>query len=556
MSYMALYRKWRPDEFQEVKGQEHIVTTLKNQIKHERIGHAYLFCGTRGTGKTTIAKLMAKAVNCEHPIDGSPCNECESCKAIAAGTSMNVIEIDAASNNGVDNIRQINSAVQYSPSSGRYLVYIIDEVHMLSIGAFNALLKTLEEPPEYVIFILATTESHKIPVTILSRCQRYDFRRISIDVIAERLAELLDREQIQATKEALAYVAKAADGSMRDALSILDQCIAFNLGEELTYDRVLETVGAVDIEVYIKLLESIKAKDTSTAVDIIDKAVWQGKDLTQLINEFTAFIRNVLMLKLDADMDVELTADNVSRLIELGTDMSEDKLISYINILQEASNKISYVTTKRIVLEVAVIKMCKPQMRQDYGALEERIGELEAELANKADGANVVYVNAPEKQSENSGMAYYTDQDGKDVASGGLNPQEQQELSDKIVDNLKSRYKEADYREIMTIVSIWGQIKANAMKVTRKFLNQVSVTPGDAPGTIDLVIARTPENSLAMDYFDNKVNIEALEESIAALTERAVHIGVRKLSPKEAGDSRVREWDLSKIKFDNIEFKY
>ena len=254
MSYMALSRKWRPDEFQEVKGQEHIVTTLRNQIKHDRIGHAYLFCGTRGTGKTTIAKLMAKGVNCENPVDGSPCNKCASCKAIVAGNSMNVIEIDAASNNGVDNIRQINGAVQYSPTQGRYLVYIIDEVHMLSKGAFNALLKTLEEPPEYVIFILATTEAHMIPATILSRCQRYDFRRISIEIITDRLAELLERENVRATREALAYVAKAADGSMRDALSILDQCIAFHLGEELTYDCVLETIGAVDIEIYIELM--------------------------------------------------------------------------------------------------------------------------------------------------------------------------------------------------------------------------------------------------------------------------------------------------------------
>ena len=194
MSYTALYRKFRPQEFEDVKGQDHIVTTLKNQIKAERIGHAYLFCGTRGTGKTTIAKIFAKAVNCEHPVDGSPCGECPSCKSIAAGTSMNVIEIDAASNNGVENIRQIREEVAYSPTEGKYKVYIIDEVHMLSIGAFNALLKTLEEPPSYVIFILATTESHKIPITILSRCQRYDFRRISIDTIAARLQELMETE--------------------------------------------------------------------------------------------------------------------------------------------------------------------------------------------------------------------------------------------------------------------------------------------------------------------------------------------------------------------------
>ena len=221
MSYTALYRKFRPLEFEDVKGQDHIVTTLKNQIKYDRVGHAYLFCGTRGTGKTTIAKIFAKAVNCEHPVDGSPCGECQTCKAIAAGTSMNVIEIDAASNNGVDNIREIREEVAYRPTEGKYKVYIIDEVHMLSTGAFNALLKTLEEPPEYVIFILATTEVHKIPITILSRCQRYDFHRISIDTIAARLSEVLKQEGVEAEEKAVRYVAKAGDGSMRDSFSAL-----------------------------------------------------------------------------------------------------------------------------------------------------------------------------------------------------------------------------------------------------------------------------------------------------------------------------------------------
>ena len=223
MSYQALYRKFRPQEFEDVKGQDHIVTTLKNQITADRIGHAYLFCGTRGTGKTTVAKIFAKAVNCEHPIDGSPCGECASCRAITEGSSMNVIEIDAASNNGVDNIRQIREEVAYRPTEGRYKVYIIDEVHMLSAGAFNALLKTLEEPPSYVIFILATTEAHKIPITILSRCQRYDFHRISIDTIAARLTDLMQQENVNVDERAIRYVAKAGDGSMRDALSLLDQ---------------------------------------------------------------------------------------------------------------------------------------------------------------------------------------------------------------------------------------------------------------------------------------------------------------------------------------------
>ena len=248
MSYTALYRKWRPDSFDDVKGQDHIVTTLKNQIISGRVGHAYLFCGTRGTGKTTIAKIFAKAVNCEHPVDGSPCNECASCRAIQAGANVNVVEIDAASNNGVDNIREIRDEVQYSPAEGRYRVYIIDEVHMLSTGAFNALLKTLEEPPSYVIFILATTEAHKIPITVLSRCQRYDFRRISLDTIAARLRELTDGENIQIEEKALRYVAKKGDGSLRDAISLLDQCIAFYYGQKLDYAKVLDVLGAVDHE--------------------------------------------------------------------------------------------------------------------------------------------------------------------------------------------------------------------------------------------------------------------------------------------------------------------
>ena len=273
MSYTALYRKWRPASFEDVKGQDHIVKTLKNQVESGRIGHAYLFCGTRGTGKTSIAKIFARAVNCEHPKDGSPCNECETCKRIKEGASLNVVEIDAASNNGVENIREIREQVQYPPTEGKYRVYIIDEVHMLSIGAFNALLKTLEEPPSYVIFILATTEVHKIPITILSRCQRYDFKRISLDTIAGRLKELTEAEHIEAEERALRYVAKAADGSMRDALSLLDQCAAFHFGESLTYDNVLEVLGAVDNSVFSQLFRAAvegRAKDCISAIEEID----------------------------------------------------------------------------------------------------------------------------------------------------------------------------------------------------------------------------------------------------------------------------------------------
>lgn len=566
MSYMALYRKWRPDEFQEVKGQEHIVTTLRNQIKHDRIGHAYLFCGTRGTGKTTIAKLMAKTVNCENPVDGSPCNKCASCKAIAAGNSMNVIEIDAASNNGVDNIRQINGAVQYSPTQGKYLVYIIDEVHMLSKGAFNALLKTLEEPPEYVIFILATTEAHMIPATILSRCQRYDFRRISIETITDRLAELLERENVRATREALAYVAKAADGSMRDALSILDQCIAFNLGEELTYDRVLETIGAVDIEIYIKLMSAIVSGDTLTAVNIIDDAVWQGKDLTQIVNEFTSFVRNVLVLKMNPAMTVDVTSENVPRLLELGNDLSQEYLINYINILQEAASKINRATTKRIVLEVAVIKMCKPQMQQGYAAMEKRIEELEKRLEDIGTG-NIVYVGAENVSTENisaenanAGIINALQINTTDAPAPQINVDTENQadgsgLEQKIADNFKNKYKEADYEEIKRIVSAWYQLRQTVMKMERTYLDKAKVIPGETPSTIELTFVENDENFMAIKYFSEPRNIKHLEEMIAEFTEREVHVSLRKVRPKDYQNSNAAEWDLSKIKFDNIEFK-
>ena len=382
MSYTALYRKFRPSEFEDVKGQDHIVTTLKNQIKAERIGHAYLFCGTRGTGKTTIAKIFAKAVNCAHPQDGSPCGECEVCRAIANGNSMNVIEIDAASNNGVDNIRQIREEVEYRPTEGRYKVYIIDEVHMLSIGAFNALLKTLEEPPSYVIFILATTEAHKIPITILSRCQRYDFRRISIDTISGRLKELMEKEQIKVEERAIRYVAKAADGSMRDALSLLDQCIAFYLGQDLTYEKVLETLGAVDIEIFSRLLRQIINKEVVGAISTIDELVIQGREIGQFVTDFSWYMRNLLLLQSSDNMEdvLEVSAENLALLREEAAMIDSEVLMRYIRIFSELANQIKYAAQKRILIEIAVIKLCKPEMEEDYSSIIDRIESLEKKI--------------------------------------------------------------------------------------------------------------------------------------------------------------------------------
>ena len=384
MSYVALYRKFRPAEFSEVKGQEHIVTTLQNQIKANRIGHAYLFCGTRGTGKTSIAKIFAKAVNCESPVDGSPCGNCATCKSIAAGTSMNVIEIDAASNNGVDNIREIRENVAYSPTEGKYKVYIIDEVHMLSIGAFNALLKTLEEPPEYVIFILATTEAHKIPITILSRCQRYDFKRITAETICARLTELMDKEAVDVEEKALRYIAKAADGSMRDALSLLDQCIAFYLGKKLTYDNVLEVLGALDTDVYSGLLRKIIKRDIPAVMSDVEGIVMQGRELSQFVTEFIQYLRNLLFVQSADHLEdfLEVSTENLAQLKEEAKMIDADALMRYIRVFSELSGQIKYSTQKRVLTEVALIKLCKPQMERTYDSLLERLSVIEDQLAN------------------------------------------------------------------------------------------------------------------------------------------------------------------------------
>lgn len=382
MSYVALYRKFRPDNFKDVKGQEHIVTTLKNQITADRVGHAYLFCGTRGTGKTTIAKLFAKTVNCENPKDGNPCGECASCKAIAAGASMSVIEIDAASNNGVDNIREIIEEVSFPPADGKYKIYIIDEVHMLSIGAFNALLKTLEEPPSYCIFILATTDPQKVPITILSRCQRYDFKRITVDTITDRLEELTAIENVSVEPRALRYIAKVADGSMRDALSLLDQCIAFHYGETLTFDMALNVLGAVDTVVFSNLFRDIIAGDIIGCITILEDAVMSGRDLTQFVADFIWYLRNMLIVKTtDNPEDIlDISSENRSRLEEEAAMCDTDVIMRYIRSISELSNNIRYAASKRIMIEMALMRLCKPQMETDREAIVDRVRVLEDKM--------------------------------------------------------------------------------------------------------------------------------------------------------------------------------
>lgn len=394
MSYTALYRKWRPQTFEDVKGQNHIVTTLQNQMLAQRIGHAYLFCGTRGTGKTSVAKIFARAVNCEHPVNGSPCGECPSCRQIAAGTSLNVVEIDAASNNGVENIREIREQVQYPPTEGRYRVYIIDEVHMLSTGAFNALLKTLEEPPSYVIFILATTEVHKIPITVLSRCQRYDFRRITVDTITDRLKELTDAEGMSVEEKALRYVAKAGDGSMRDALSLLDQCAAFHFGETLTYEHVLDVLGAVDNSVFRELFRAVVSGKTKECILKLEEMVIQGRELSQFVADFIWFLRNLLLLKTaeDAEELLDMSEDNLKLLREDAELTDENTLMRYIRVFSDLSNRIRFASQKRVLVELAFIKLTKPEMEPNLDSILERLSNLERQVEEGIPAVPAGYV--------------------------------------------------------------------------------------------------------------------------------------------------------------------
>ena len=505
MSYTALYRKWRPTSFEEVRGQDHIVKTLKNQINSGRIGHAYLFCGTRGTGKTSIAKIFARAVNCEHPVDGSPCGECSMCRQIAEGASLNVVEIDAASNNGVENIRDIREQVQYPPTDGRYRVYIIDEVHMLSIGAFNALLKTLEEPPSYVIFILATTEVHKIPITILSRCQRYDFKRISIDTIAGRLAELTQAEQIDVDDRALRYVARAADGSMRDALSLLDQCVAFHFGEKLTYDNVLEVLGAVDNRVFSNLFQAVLASDTKACIREIEEMIIQGRDLSQLVNDFVWYMRNLLIAKTTdepGDM-LDMSEENLAVLKEEAAGVDTETLMRYIRIFSELSGQLRYASQKRILVEIAFIKLTTPSMEQNLDSILQRITLLEQKMQEMPDNLQKLASLAPAAGQAASSKTAVVE-----------TPPEPKTVS----------LPPAQYEDLMLMRKEWGRIASLSQLVgsIRLSLPKTSVEPA---GEGCLCIVCTDENTFGI--INREPELKNLQEVVQEKYKKTLQFKVR-----------------------------
>ncbi|MCC0629871.1 MULTISPECIES: DNA polymerase III subunit gamma/tau [unclassified Clostridioides] len=376
--HKALYRAYRPQKFEDVIGQEHIIKTLKNQIYNDNIGHAYLFCGTRGTGKTSTAKIFSRAVNCLNKINEEPCNECEICESILKDNTMDVVEIDAASNNSVDDIRELRESVKYSPANAKYKVYIIDEVHMLSQGAFNALLKTLEEPPSYVIFILATTEPHKIPATILSRCQRYDFKRVTVKDMTIRMKKICEDEGIDIDDKALNLIARNSQGALRDALSILDQCISF--GEnKIDYKDVVELMGSVNIEQLFELSQCIVEQDTKKSIEILNEFVLWGKDIRNLINDLIDHFRNLMVCKVSSELDeiISLPEEIIEQLKFQSKNIDINDLIRILNILSSTQDDIKSSSNPRVLVEITIMKIAQPMFDESKEALIKRVENLE-----------------------------------------------------------------------------------------------------------------------------------------------------------------------------------
>lgn len=379
MAYQALYRSYRPQDFKSVAGQRHVVTTLQNAIKLNKVAHAYLFSGPRGTGKTSMAKIMAKALNCVHGPTTEPCNECEICKGITKGTISDIVEIDAASNNGVDEIRDLRDKVKYLPSECRYKVYIIDEVHMLSQGAFNALLKTLEEPPSHVIFILATTEPHKIPATILSRCQRFDFQSLDKADIVERLQYVLNAENIKATPEAVDLIAESSEGGMRDALSLLDQSISYSTDDVISEDDVLAVSGNISSQIILHMLKEALESNSAEVLKSLGEIISDGKEIPRIINDVIIFLRDALLAKIGSSNSLKSAYKTEEYQVFLAK-ISNEIIYKWLDILNDTLNNIKFTTQKRAYLELGLLKMADGHLN-DYASLLGRVEALERQIA-------------------------------------------------------------------------------------------------------------------------------------------------------------------------------
>lgn len=532
--HKALYRVYRPKNFSDVIGQEHIVRTLKNQIENNNVGHAYLFCGTRGTGKTSTAKIFSRAVNCTNLHNDEPCNECENCREILEDKTMDVVEIDAASNNSVDDIRELRENVKYSPAKAKYKVYIIDEVHMLSQGAFNALLKTLEEPPSYVIFILATTEPHKIPATILSRCQRFDFKRVTVKDISSRMRYICEKEGIEADEKALNLIARNSQGALRDALSILDQCISFE-GNKISYNDVIELLGSVNIEQLFDLAESIIKEDTRKSLQILNDFIIWGKDVRNLVNDLIDHFRNLMVCKISNDLDeiISLPEETIDLLKQQAETIDTNNLIRILNILSEAQDGMKISSNPRVLMEVTMMKIAQPMFDESKEALIKRIENLEQKIESGNIKVNHIYTNQTvDNFNENNQQ--------------NNNTVEKQEDENIEYENLKGD-------DIKLVEKSWKKIlqkmKEDKNQVIRALLQDVD-SFNISEDTLYIIF--TDNYSFAKSRLDSPVTIQYVEKVIREVLNRSFSVKIALKSQLSNLNTQIKKEDKGEQILKNI----
>ena len=532
--HKALYRVYRPKNFSDVIGQEHIVRTLKNQIENNNVGHAYLFCGTRGTGKTSTAKIFSRAVNCTNLHNDEPCNECENCREILEDKTMDVVEIDAASNNSVDDIRELRENVKYSPAKSKYKVYIIDEVHMLSQGAFNALLKTLEEPPSYVIFILATTEPHKIPATILSRCQRFDFKRVTVKDISSRMRYICEKEGIEADEKALNLIARNSQGALRDALSILDQCISFE-GNKISYNDVIELLGSVNIEQLFDLAESVIKEDTRKSLQILNDFIIWGKDVRNLVNDLIDHFRNLMVCKISNDLDeiISLPEETIDLLKQQAETIDTNNLIRILNILSEAQDGMKISSNPRVLMEVTMMKIAQPMFDESKEALIKRIENLEQKIESGNIKVNHISTNQTvDNFNENNQQ--------------NNNTVEKQEDENIEYENLKGD-------DIKLVEKSWKKIlqkmKEDKNQVIRALLQDVD-SFNISEDTLYIIF--TDNYSFAKSRLDSPVTIQYVEKVIREVLNRSFSVKIALKSQLSNLNTQIKKEDKGEQILKNI----
>ena len=526
-TYQALYRKYRPQTFDDVSGQLAVTQTLKTQLLSGRMSHAYLFTGSRGTGKTSCAKILAKAVNCLHPDNGNPCNVCEACRAIDSGSCMDVLEIDAASNNGVDNVRDLRDDAIYTPSQVKMRVYIIDEVHMLSISAFNALLKIIEEPPEHLLFILATTELHKVPATILSRCQRFSFRRISQEDIAARLQYVAYQESIDLDDGAARVLARLADGGMRDGLSLLDQCASATTGE-LTAESVYACLGIAGEQKCGELMGYIANHDTKSALELFNRLYIEGKDLGAMLDEMACLTRDLLVMKTAGNVGITMLSGVASdqEVLELTKALSSAELVRMMNLLQTTLSGFTRSASRRMDAELCLLEMCQPELNLDAKALNARLTRLEEQIKS---GAFVAA--APQKQKKQKVSEDPYEDDYPPMPDDADAPPEMEEAIPQI------RPSEAP-------MGFWPELCGAVRKELKPPITGFFVTTQNAPvqgALLGNVLELRCGNDFIAKMLDKPDILEVVSRKASAMLGRPTRVAVVDMTAKPAGNPRMEQ---------------